>query len=74
MARLNARTPKGSVSTAIHSLSMFEVKLPATIHSTKKASTPTYTIRIERVVAASSISKAPMKNRFGTTITPSDQR
>ena len=53
---------------------MFEVKLPATIHSTKKAITPTYTIMIERVVAASSISRAPMKNRLGTTSTPSAHR
>ena len=66
--------PKGSARTAIHSLSMFEVNLPATIHRTKKASTPTYTSRIERVVAASSIKSAPMKSRLGTTSTPRAHR
>ncbi|WP_229425256.1 MULTISPECIES: hypothetical protein [unclassified Massilia] len=50
------------------------MNLPATTHSTNRASTPTYTSMIERVVEASSISRAPMKNRLGTTITARDHR
>ena len=69
-----ARSANGSTSAATKSLLMSRVRYPAKLHSTKKPITPRYTISMLRVSAASSISSAPMKIRFGSTITPRPYR